>query len=112
MSEGKLSSRGARIVKALNQFAADLAAGTREVHGAAGEGHSEAFALSPGTSASCAGAHRGKPRGFRTVVGSESYDNPIMGAGFTSPLPDRTALSRRNRNGTGPLPGTHSHRRG
>ena len=28
MSEGKLSSRGARIVKALNQFAADLAAGT------------------------------------------------------------------------------------
>jgi len=28
VSEGKLSSRGARIVKALNQFAADLAAGT------------------------------------------------------------------------------------
>ena len=86
--------------------------GHSEVHGAAGEGHSEAFALSPGTSASCAGAHRGKPRSFRTVVGSKSYDNPIMGAGFTSPLPDRTALSRRNRNGTGPLPGTHSHRRG
>ena len=36
--------------------------GHSEVHGAAGEGHSEAFALSPGTSASCAGGHRGKPR--------------------------------------------------
>src|SRR5208337_5188088 len=88
VSEVKLSSRGARIVKALNQFAADLAAGTpkytvrqvrvipkpslypparvravRELIGAS----QEVF------------AHRGKPRSFRTVVGSKSYDNPIMG---------------------------------
>ena len=114
MSEGKLSSRGARIVKALNQFADDLAAGTpietkytvRRVRVIPRP------SLYPPRGSHRAGVDRGKPRGFRTIIGSKSDDNPIMGTGITSALPDRAAIPRRNRHGTGPLPGTHSRRSG
>ena len=54
-----------------------------------------------------AGAHRGKPRCFRAVVGSESHDNPVMGTGFPSAIANRTAIPGRNRNGPGPLQGAH-----
>jgi hypothetical protein len=61
--------------------------------GTAGKGDAEALALSAGASASCAGAHWGKPGGIRPVVGCESHDNPILGTRLATAVPDRAALS-------------------
>ncbi len=95
MSERKLSSRGARIVTALNQFADDLGAGTpieakytvRQVRVLP-----KPSLYPPARVRAVRGADWSKPRSFRAIIGSESDDNPIMGTGVTAALPDRAAI--------------------
>ena len=115
MSPGKLSSRGTRIVSAVNEFATNLAAGipigtkytVRQVRVIP-----KPSLYPPARVRAVRELIWGKPRGFRPVVGSESDDDPILGTRFTSAVPDRPALSRRDRNGAEPFPRTYPHRRG
>ena len=90
MSQDNLSEREARIVKALNQFADDLAAGApleskltiRQVRVIP-----KPSSYPPGASTGRPRAHWGQPGSLRPVVGRQPDDGPILGARFASAFP-------------------------
>jgi hypothetical protein len=79
----------------------------REVYSAEGSGYPQAVDLPPGKSASGQESHRGKPGSIRPIAGSQSDDDSFLGTRLAPALPDRTPLSRRNRNVSAALSRTY-----